>query len=204
MGLSVPERRERIEVRLKEMGLSERAHSKVKELSGGLARRAELAKTLLSDPLVLLLDEPTTGLDPSSRRDFWTVLRSWITPNRAILVTTHLMEEAEMCDELIFISEGRVAAQGRPEVLKQDFGREVVLLEGPSLERLRDKLKAWEQKGARVAIQGHRVRVEAPGLSAEIATLQHELGADLSGLYWTRGTLADTYFQKTGRELVAT
>jgi ABC-2 type transport system ATP-binding protein len=202
MGLSKSDAKARIEQRLRELSIWDRRDSRVKELSGGLARRAELAKTLLADPKVLLLDEPTTGLDPSSRREFWKLLRSLVSPKTAILVTTHLMEEAELCDELLFISDGRVAAQGSPESLKADFGAEVLMLEGADLNALQDRVSRLLGAEARVSIQGHGLRVEGARLGLRLESLRLELGDSLSGFQWSRGTLADIYLRKTGKELV--
>ncbi|MEO5667298.1 MAG: ABC transporter ATP-binding protein [Bdellovibrionota bacterium] len=204
MGLSKSEGRTRIESRLKGLMIWDRKDSRVKELSGGLARRAELAKTLLADPQVLLLDEPTTGLDPSSRREFWKLLRALVSPRTAILVTTHLMEEAELCDELIFISDGSVAAQGSPDALKKDFGAEVLLLEGVGLEALQDSVARFVNPNVRVSLQGHALRLEGTDLSRELERVRSEYAQALTGFHWSRGTLADVYLSKTGKELVAT
>lgn len=203
MGLGKREAKPRIERRLKELSIWDRRDSRVKELSGGLARRAELAKTLVADPEVLLLDEPTTGLDPSSRREFWRVLGDLVSPKTAILVTTHLMEEAELCHDLIFIADGTVAAHGSPESLKRDFGAEVLLLESADLEKLRVELAGVLGATAKVSLQGTVLRVEGPGLAAQFETLRARFGSQLTGFQWSRGTLADIYFQKTGKELVA-
>jgi ABC-2 type transport system ATP-binding protein len=204
MGLGKREALPRIERRLKELSIWDRRDSRVKELSGGLARRAELAKTLVADPDVLLLDEPTTGLDPSSRREFWRVLGNLVSPKTAILVTTHLMEEAECCNDLIFIADGSVAALGSPESLKKDFGAEVLLLESADLEKLRADVAAILGVAARVSVQGSVVRAEGPGLSEGFESLRARLGSQLTGFQWSRGTLADIYLSKTGKELVAT
>ena len=202
MGLSKSDAATRIEKRLKELSIWDRRDSRVKELSGGLARRAELAKTLLADPKVLLLDEPTTGLDPSSRREFWRLLRSLVSPGTAILVTTHLMEEAEMCDELLFISEGNVAARGTPESLKLEFGAEVLLLEGSDVASLCEKVAKFLGAEAQVSVQGPALRVEGAHIALRLEALRGELGDALSGFHWSRGTLADIYLRKTGKELV--
>ena len=203
MGLGQREAAPRIERRLKDLSIWDRRDSRVKELSGGLARRAELAKTLVADPDVLLLDEPTTGLDPSSRREFWRVLGDLVSPKTAILVTTHLMEEAELCQDLVFIADGVVAAHGSPESLKQDFGAEVLLLETADPEKLRTELLGVLGNSAKVSLQGTVLRVEGPGLAGNFESLRARFAAQLTGFQWSRGTLADIYFRKTGKELVA-
>ncbi len=203
MGLSKREARSRIERRLKDLSVWDRRDSRVKELSGGLARRAELAKTLVADPDVLLLDEPTTGLDPSSRREFWRVLGDLVSPKTAILVTTHLMEEAELCQDLIFIADGAVAAHGSPESLKQDFGAEVLLLECADPANLHSELARVLGPSAKISLQGNVLRVEGSGLAGNFESVRARFAAQLTGFQWSRGTLADIYFRKTGKELVA-
>ena len=123
-----------LETRIREMlgrvGLAERANDRVETFSGGMLRRVELAKGLLHHPSVLLLDEPTTGLDPGARRDLWqylAILRD--QEGVTILITTHLMEEAERCDRLAIIHHGKLVALGTPAELKGEIGGDVILLE---------------------------------------------------------------------------
>lgn len=201
MGLNAIESKEQISLRLEQMGLSERAQDPVKELSGGLARRAELAKTLLSNPKVLLLDEPTTGLDPTARRDFWKILRDFVSPENAVFVTTHLMEEAELCDDLIFISEGRVSAQGSPSQLKKEFEKEVMQLESDDLETLRQRLQPLLNPDEVCMLMHNYLRIETLRSLEWIKILSESSNFGLKGLTWTRGTLADVYFKKTGKVL---
>src|SRR5579872_232284 len=111
--------RERIEEMLGRVGLADRARDKVETLSGGMQRRVELAKGLMHRPDVLLLDEPTTGLDPGARLDVWQYLRELRAQERvSILVTTHLMEEAERCDRLAILNSGEIVALGTPVALR--------------------------------------------------------------------------------------
>ena len=100
---------------LTRVGLLDRAKDMVETLSGGQQRRVELAKGLIHSPSVLLLDEPSTGLDPGARRDLWLYLRTLRDQEGVtVLVTTHLMEEAEHCDRLAILSEGKLVALGPP------------------------------------------------------------------------------------------
>ena len=113
----------RIEARLKTLGVWERRAEKAKTLSGGLKRRVELAKALLHDPQVLLLDEPSTGLDPRARAELWDFLLSLNRDKKiTILVTTHLMEEAEKCSRLVIMDHGKIIAEGDPGALKASVG----------------------------------------------------------------------------------
>ena len=120
---------------LRRVGLADRAKDRVETFSGGMQRRLELAKGLLHRPSVLLLDEPTTGLDPGARRDLWQYLQILRDQERVtILVTTHLMEEAERCDRLAILSHGNLVALGTPAELKQEIGGDVILLDTPDPE----------------------------------------------------------------------
>src|SRR6202142_3042429 len=112
------------------VGLTDRAKDKAETFSGGMQRRLELAKGLLHGPRVLLLDEPTTGLDPGARRDLWQYLQILRDEERvSVLVTTHLMEEAERCDRLAILNEGNLVALGTPAELKSEIGGDVIILE---------------------------------------------------------------------------
>ena len=112
------------------LGLGDHADRPVRRLSGGLARRAELARALLGRPGVLFLDEPTTGLDPAARASIWSQLRALQNEAQTtIFLTTHSMEEADaLCDDIAILDAGRVVARGAPEVLKADLGGDVVTL----------------------------------------------------------------------------
>jgi ABC-2 type transport system ATP-binding protein len=170
LGLSGAEAAQRIADNLAFVRLSDRAHERVKTLSGGLARRAELAKTLLGRPSVLLLDEPTTGLDPLARKEFWERLREIASQGTGVLVTTHLMEEAEHCDDLLFLSEGEVVARGTPAELKAGIRRERLVLQGAELR-------------------------------GELGGIRELLGPRLEAFEWESASLADVYFDKTGKSL---
>lgn len=107
---------------LEQVGLREKAKAKVKELSGGQRQRFSLATTLINDPQIIFLDEPTTGLDPHSRRHIWEMLRALRERGKTIIITTHYMEEAEyLCDEIAIMNAGRLVAQGSADVLIQEL-----------------------------------------------------------------------------------
>src|ERR1700721_3098931 len=129
-GLSGKHLRARIADVLQRVALTDRAKDYVETLSGGLQRRVELPKGLIHSPAVLLLDEPTTGLDPGARRDMWQYLRTLRDEeNVCVLVTTHLMEEAERCDRLAILSEGNLVALGTPTELKNEIGGDIIILD---------------------------------------------------------------------------
>jgi ABC-2 type transport system ATP-binding protein len=126
MACSVPPCEVGPRILLGRLGVADRAGDTVETLSGGLQRRVEIAKGLLHDPAVLLLDEPTTGLDPGARKDVWTYLSALVKQGVTVLVTTHLMEEAERCDRLAFLDKGSLAALGTPTDLKSAIRGDVV------------------------------------------------------------------------------
>ncbi len=103
---------------LRRVELEDRAKSTFKELSGGQKQRFSVASTLVNDPLVLFLDEPTTGLDPQARRHMWELVKGFKTQGRTVLLTTHYMEEAEeLCDRVAIMDQGRIVALDTPQVL---------------------------------------------------------------------------------------
>ena len=163
-GLRGQELKTRSEEVLRRVGLSDRAKDYVETLSGGMQRRVELAKGLIHSPAVLLLDEPSTGLDPGARRDMWQYLQTLRDQEGvSILVTTHLMEEAEHCDRLAILNQGNLVALGSPAQLKSAIGGDVVLFETASAEAARSLA---ERMGARFGVQpsvlGSTVRLERP------------------------------------------
>ncbi len=201
MGLDSSQRKFRIDEVLGKMNLQDRASSRVKELSGGLARRVELAKTLLSEPKLLLLDEPTTGLDPKARSDFWIELRRLQKLGLSILVTTHLMEEAELCDELRFINDGRLAASGSPAELRAEFGAEILWVEIPKPEAKVGELKAALGPSDRIEVRGDKIRVETPQPLVALDKVRALWPTELRGLVWSKANLGDIYLSKTGKTL---
>src|SRR5436190_16941152 len=133
--------RTRIKEILERVRLADRAQDRAETFSGGMQRRLELAKGLLHGPRVLLLDEPTTGLDPGARRDLWQYLSILRDEERVtVLVTTHLMEEAERCDRLVILNEGRVVALGTPAELKHEIGGDVIVLETKEPDSLASRI----------------------------------------------------------------
>lgn len=139
-GRTLAERIEEVALRL---GLADRRNDLVDTLSGGLRRRVEIAKGLLHRPAVLLMDEPSTGLDPGARRELWRYVeelrdRQGIT----VLVTTHILDEADRADRLLLLHQGKVVAEGAPAQLKARIGGDVVILEVDEPARLLPELRA--------------------------------------------------------------
>jgi len=132
------EARQRAGELLAQVGLQDYAKNRVDELSGGMKRRLVLARALINNPQVVFLDEPTTGLDPDARQDFWKLVSQLKQNGCGVLLTTHYMDEAQrLCDRLILLQQGKMIDEGTPEeLIERTVGREVVEIEGISEETL--------------------------------------------------------------------
>ncbi|HXZ39871.1 MAG TPA: ATP-binding cassette domain-containing protein, partial [Terriglobales bacterium] len=187
----------RIAEMLSRVGLGDRAHEKAETFSGGMQRRLELAKGLLHHPLVLLLDEPTTGLDPGARRDLWqylAILRD--EEHVTVLVTTHLMEEADRCDRLAILNEGKVVALGTPDELKHEIGGDVILLDAKHPDVLAASICERFQVHAQV-LQG-QVRLEREHGHRFITDVVEAFPGEIEAISVSKPTLEDVFIHRTG------
>lgn len=181
---------------LDRVGLLDRARDRVERLSGGLKRRAELAKGLLHGPKVLLLDEPSTGLDPGARRDLWLYLDALRREGATVLLTTHLMEEADRCDRLAILHRGRVVALGTPAALKAEIGGDVITLDAVDPEGLRESLRV--RFGVEASFVAGRLRVERGGGAAFVPALLDAFPGRIASVTVGPPTLEDVFVKKTG------
>jgi ABC-2 type transport system ATP-binding protein len=187
----------RISEILGRVGLADRAKDKAETFSGGMQRRLELAKGLLHGPKVLLLDEPTTGLDPGARRDLWQYLRILRDEEHVtVLVTTHLMEEAERCDRLVILNEGRVVALGTPTELKQEIGGDVIVLETKDPERLAGKVRTQFRADTNV-VEG-QVRIEREHGHRFVTDLVEAFPGEIDAVSIAKPSLEDVFIRRTG------
>ena len=144
---------------MERLNISDRANDFVEKLSGGLRRRVELAKSFLHRPPLLLLDEPSTGLDPAARRDLWSYLESLRDRDGVtIILTTHIMEEAEGCNTVGILDQGRLVALNSPTALKGEIGGDVITAQTQTPDILSKEIKA--RFGGEPTIVGDTVRVE--------------------------------------------
>jgi len=199
-GLSGAAFHERIDHLLIEFNLRDRARDLVETLSGGLQRRVEIAKSLLHRPELLLLDEPSTGLDPGARIDLWqTLYRLRDQQNVTVLLTTHLMEEAERCDRVAIIDQGRVVAEGTPEELRAEIGGDVVSARSRDATALGKKIA--DSLGVKVNVLNDEVRIEHPEGASFVARLAAAFPAEIDSVTLAKPTLEDVFIAKTGRRL---
>jgi ABC-2 type transport system ATP-binding protein len=196
-GLSGRPLEDRIDEMLVRLGVADRADELVKTLSGGLRRRVEIAKCMLHRPALLVLDEPSTGLDPGARIDLWRHLREIVqNDGTTVLLTTHFMEEADRCDRLAILDRGRMAACGTPAELKSSIGGDCIRIESPDAPALRDAIEATFACAA--TLVGGVVRIEASGGSALAGRIMESFGSRVRSVTIGKPTLEDVFVHHTG------
>ena len=196
-GVTGAQLKERINDALERTKLTDRRGDKVDKLSGGLRRRAELAKGLLHRPQLLLLDEPSTGVDPAVRLDFWDHLqRLRAESGVTILLTTHLLEEADKCDRLAILDTGSIVSVGTPAELKSRIGGDVISLMGPDLEGIAAQLAT--ELGIQAQVVDGAVRFEQERGSEAIARVMHALPKSVDSVTVSKPTLEDVFIAATG------
>jgi ABC-2 type transport system ATP-binding protein len=186
--------------------LQEKAKARVGQLSGGQRQRMALACALVGDPQLLFLDEPTTGLDPQSRRQLWELIERFKAQGRSILLTTHYMDEAErLCDRVAIVDHGRVIAQGTPQELiaslRADHVLEFAVTDGKPLDDAAlatlDGVCAASRREGSYRLQVEELHRTVPLLLGEL----RRQGAQLSELRTHSATLEDVFMTLTGRQL---
>jgi lipooligosaccharide transport system ATP-binding protein len=197
--LSGPKLRARIDYLLDFMSLEAKSHEPVKSLSGGMQRRLVFVRALLHEPEILILDEPTTGLDPAVRHLLWQKVHELSRQGVTIILTTHYMEEAQkLCRRLVIMNEGRVATEGTPEALVQKFcPGSVVLFERAGISA--DVLDSWRRdSNLEVFIEPLHILLRALSLD-HLKSLVDEEG--LKPILFRPSNLEDVFLKITGKEL---
>ena len=198
-GLPRDEIRRRTDELLEFVHLADRRESRVDSLSGGMKRRLTIARALINEPELMLLDEPTTGLDPQARHALWDRLYRLKQRGVTLVLTTHYMDEAEqLCDRLVVMDRAKIVAEGSPrELIERYVEREVVELRfgdrngGPSLDGLADHIEVLQDRVVIGTDDGDAVvdQVHARGLAPETVLVR-------------RSTLEDVFLRLTGRSLI--
>ena len=198
---------------LEELGLAEKSDAWVGKLSGGQRQRLAVATALVANPRILFLDEPTTGLDPQSRRQLWEIIGDFQRQGGTVLLTTHYMDEAErLCDRLAIIDYGRIIAEGTPvELIERLGGQHVVefAVSGNSHEQIKDPAHAQEVWHTLPGVEAVRaddgfvsltVRQPHVTIPALLEEVSHQ-GARLLHLTTRQASLEDVFVRLTGRRL---
>ena len=200
-GLSGAALSKRIAEMLEVYKLSERADDLAGGLSGGLKRRVDLAKGLLHRPELLLLDEPSTGLDPGARKALWDHIGELKKEGKTILVTTHLMEEADKCDRLVLLDSGKIAAAGTPDSLKAEIGGDVISIQSGDLPLLAKGLKERFQVTP-VELDG-TLRLEQKAGHTFIPRLVEAFPGLVTSVSVSKPSLEDVFVHHTGRRFLS-
>lgn len=196
-GISGRALHERCDEMLGRLGMKDRAKERVDKLSGGLKRRVELAKALLHRPELVILDEPSTGLDPGARIDLWKYLKRLRGEEGVtVLVTTHLMDEADHCDRLAVMSHGQIVSCGKPEELKKKISGDVIVAHSENPEVLAKSIE--EKLSLKAAVLDGTVQLEHEKGAEFVARLAGLFSSEITSITVRKPTLEDVFIHETG------
>ena len=201
-GITGARLKERCAAVMERLAIAARAGDLVETLSGGLRRRVEVAKALLHQPQLLLLDEPSTGLDPVARREFFGHLtRLSRHDSVTVVLTTHHMEEAERCDRIGLLHQGRLVATAAPGELKSQVGGDVVVIQASAPELLQRKL--MQQMRVKSTLVDGALRVERPRGHELVRDVVETFGSEIESVSFGKPTLEDVFVHLTGERFNA-
>jgi oleandomycin transport system ATP-binding protein len=202
LGMPRPAARGRAEELLERLDLTEAGNRVVRTYSGGMRRRLDLAASLMGQPLVLFLDEPTTGLDPQSRTEMWRIVRTLMSDGTTVLLTTQYLEEADqVADDVVVIDGGKVVASGKPDQLKAAVGEQVVEITPLREHQLDAVVKVMSDVvRTKPEVSGGKatVTVSDPVMLAAIVRGLDEFGVTPSELTLRKPTLDEVFLALTG------
>jgi ABC-2 type transport system ATP-binding protein len=198
-GLSLKESKERVDNILKDLGLGDKINSKVRELSGGMKRRVQIAKALIHDPEIIILDEPTAGVDIELRHYLWDSLRDMnINDNKTLLLTTHYIEEAEiLCDEVAIIDDGEIIAQGSPNELIESDGESHINI----------TIDKWDKNilnDYEISYKDNMLNIKSNNTERDIPNIINELSKSnisIHKLDINKANLEDVFIKLTGKKI---
>jgi len=200
-GIRKKDARPRIESLLLRLGLSKKRNSKLRQLSGGMKRRFQIAKALVHDPDIIILDEPTAGVDVELRRDLWDYLKELHSSGKTILLTTHYIEEAELlCENVAIIDQGKILKEGSPKNLTKKFGSAGISVK---VLKINKEIKTT-LKNYKYSIEGNQINfsVKDPDiLLPEIIQVLTNSGIKIQKIESTKSSLEDVFLDLTGKRL---
>lgn len=197
-GLSDDELKENVQAALAATNITDLRKRRYKSLSGGQRRRADIARALLHHPKILFLDEPTTGLDPQTRKSVWnTIIELQHKHNMTIFLTTHYMEEADHADYVIVIDEGEIAAKGTPTQLKNTYSGDLLIAEPNDAEAVK---QFFEDEGLDYVVANDTLRVTIETTKDAIDIL-NAIRDKLDSFEVRHGTMDDAFIGITGKEM---
>ena len=204
-GIGLDDAKEKAEELLKKVELTDKADQENNNLSGGMKRRLIVARGMINEPELLILDEPTTGLDPQARHSVWDQIRIFKNEGKTVLLTTHYMDEAEiLCDELAIMDSGRILIQGNPkELIKKTIGDDAAELVALSFGKDEETLNLVEKKCKLMKVSYSRVtdRIILYGKEIENIISEFKDEENLTDIIRRRATLEDVFLNLTGRQL---
>jgi len=193
---------ERADALLEFAQLADRAKAKVDDLSGGMKRRLTIARALINEPRILLLDEPTTGLDPQARHILWDRLFRLKEQGTTLVLTTHYMDEAEqLCDRLVVVDKGRIMAEGSPAALIREYSSREVLEVRFGSDKNAEAAERLQGIGDRLEVLPDRILVYSENGEAELERIT-QLGLEPITSLVRRSSLEDVFLRLTGRSLI--
>jgi len=198
-GISTQKAKPRIEELLERLGLTDKRHSRLRQLSGGMKRRYQLAKALVHDPKIIILDEPTAGVDVESRHELWDYLRDLHRQGKTILLTTHYIEEAELlCEKVGIIDQGEIIKEGSPRALTKELGTSGINVHMTGwCDELKDALSAFS-----FTFENNRLHFtvnEPEAVMAEIIQILFHHGCHILNISTEKASLEDVFLSLTGK-----
>ena len=204
-GININDAKNKAKQLLEEVGLTDKSNEKIANLSGGMKRRLIVARGMINNPELLILDEPTTGLDPQARHSVWDQIRIFKNNGKTVLLTTHYMDEAEiLCDELAIMDSGKILVRGTPkELISKTVGTDAIEFVSRSFNRGKKILDLIEDKSKLKNLSISRVSDRIIVYGKEIGEMisEFESNPEITDVIKRRATLEDVFLKLTGRQL---